>query len=770
MDTPTPLYVCLLLFIHVSLLASTVAQSDIYIVHMDLSAMPKAFSGHHMSWFGAILSSISDSSRATTASTTTTTSTSSNLIYTYSNVINGFSARLSPSELKGLKNSPGFISSIRDVSVKVHTTHTSQFLGLNSNSGAWPVSNYGKDIIIGLVDTGIWPENESFKDDGMTEIPSRWKGECINGTKFDSSMCNKKLIGARFYNKGLIANIPNVTISMNSTRDTQGHGTHTSSTAAGNYVDGASFFGYARGTARGMAPRAHVAMYKALWEDGHYTSDIIAAIDQAILDGVDVMSLSFGLDEIPLYEDPIAIATFAAMEKGIFITSSAGNDGPYFGTLHNGTPWLLTVAAGTIDREFKGIVTLGNGVSIKGASLYVGNSSLGQVPLVFMNTCESVKDLKEVGYKIVVCRDTNESISNQIYNVMSARLAGGVFISNTSVLKLFVRKSFPAVIMNLQDGRAILDYIKKSSDPKASLEFQKTLLGTKPAPNVAIYSSRGPSQSCPSVLKPDLMAPGSFVLASWSLTSPVVEVGSHRLYSNFNLISGTSMACPHAAGVAALLKGAHPEWSPAAIRSAMMTTADSLDNTFNPIIEFVDNYEPASPLAMGAGHINPNKALDPGLIYDANAQDYIRLLCAMNYTMKQIQMITRSPSYNCSSPSLDLNYPSFIAFFNDNKSSPDAKVVQEFQRTVTNVGNGMSIYTAKVTPMDGIQVKVVPDKLVFGQKYEKQSYKLSLEGPRLIKEAVVHGSLSWIDVDGKHVVRSPVVATSLSSKPISGQN
>ncbi|KAF8406679.1 hypothetical protein HHK36_008770 [Tetracentron sinense] len=736
------------------------AQSDMYIVHMDLSAMPKAFSGHH-AWYTTILSSISDSS------TTTTTSSFSNLIYTYSNVIHGFSASLSPSELKALKNSPGFISSIRDVPVKVDTTHTSQFLGLNSNSGAWPVSNYGKDVIIGLVDGGIWPESETFKDDGMAEIPSRWKGECINGTKFDSSMCNKKLIGARFYNKGLIANRPNVTISMNSTRDTDGHGTHTSSTAAGNYVEGASFFGYATGTASGMAPRAHVAMYKALWEEGGYTSDIIAAIDQAILDGVDVMSLSFGLDGLPLYEDPVAIATFAAMEKGIFIASSAGNEGPYFGTLHNGTPWLLTVAAGTIDREFKGIVTLGNGVSIKGASLYPGNSSLSQVPLVFMNTCESVKELKTVGYKIVVCRDTNESISDQIDNVISAGLPGGVFISNTSDLEFFLLSSFPAVFMNLQDGQAILDYIKKSSDAKASLEFQKTFLGTKPAPNVASYSSRGPSPSCPRVLKPDLMAPGSLVLASWSPISPVTEVGSHLLYSNFNLISGTSMACPHAAGVAALIKGAHPEWSPAAIRSAMMTTVDSLDNTNNPIKDAGGNYEPASPLAMGAGHINPNKALDPGLIYDATAEDYIKLLCALNYTMKQIQTITRSPSYNCSSPSLDLNYPSFIAYFNDNKSSPDAKAIQEFQRTVTNVGEGMSIYTAKVTPMDGIEIKVVPDKLVFGQKYQKLSYKLSLEGPRLMKEAEVHGSLSWVDVGGKHVVRSPIVATSFSIESFS---
>ncbi|KAF8410077.1 hypothetical protein HHK36_002599 [Tetracentron sinense] len=761
----SPLYVSMLLLIRISLLPSTLAQSDMYIVHMDLSAMPKAFSGHH-SWYAATLNAVSDSSRATTSTTTTT----ANLIYTYSNAIHGFSAILSPSELEALKNSPGYISSIRDLPATVDTTHTYKFLGLNSNSGVWPVSNYGKDVIIGLVDSGIWPESESFKDDGMTHVPLRWKGECINGEHFKSSMCNKKLIGARFYNKGIIENRPNVTFSMNSTRDTNGHGTHTSSTAAGNYVEDASFFGYARGLARGMAPRACVAMYKAFWDEGAYSSDVIAAMEQAILDGVDVMSLSFGYDGVPLYEDPISIASFAAMEKGIFISTSAGNEGPYFRTLHNGTPWLLTVAAGTIDRQFKGIVTLGDGVSIMGASLYPGNSSLSQLPLVFMNACKSVKDLKKVGYKIVVCRDMNESISHQIDNVISARVPGGVFISNSSFLEFFIQTSFPAAFMNLQDGQAIIEYIMKNSHPRASLEFQKTVLGTKPEPNVASYTSRGPSPSCPSVLKPDLMAPGDLVLASWSQISPVAELGSRLLFSKFNIISGTSMACPHAAGVAALLKGAHPEWSPAAIRSAMMTTADSLDNTLNPIKDLGDNNRPASPLAMGAGHINPNKALDPGLIYDANAEDYIRLLCALNYSRKQIKMIARSSSFNCSNPSLDLNYPSFIAFFNDNTSSSDMKMVQEFQRTVTNVGEGMSTYTAKLIPMDGIQVSVVPDRLIFRQKEEKLSYKLTLEGPRLMKEGVIQGSLSWVDIEGKHVVRSPIVATSLTSESFSGKN
>ncbi|CAI9753823.1 unnamed protein product [Fraxinus pennsylvanica] len=255
------------------------AESDTYIVHMDLSSMPKAFSSHH-NWYLTTLASISNS-----IETSTDFVSSSKLVYAYTNVMNGFSATLSPSELESLRNSPGYVSSVKDTSVKVDTTHSYQFLGLNSNQGAWPDSDYGKDVIIGVVDTRVWPESKSYRDDGMTEIPLRWKGKCESGTQFNSSMCNKKLIGARYFNKGLLAKFPNLTIAMNSARDTDGHATHTTSTATGNFVEAASFFGYASGTSRGMAPNAQIAMYKALWDEGVYLSDILAAIDQAIMDG-----------------------------------------------------------------------------------------------------------------------------------------------------------------------------------------------------------------------------------------------------------------------------------------------------------------------------------------------------------------------------------------------------------------------------------------------------------------------------------------------------
>lgn len=745
MSTHISLFFCLFLF-YLTFPDYISADKDTYIVHMDLSAMPKAFSTHH-SWYLTSLASLSDD-------------VSTRLVYSYTNAISGFSAVLSSSELEALKGYPGYLSSTKDAAVKIDTTHSSQFLGLNSDHGAWPISDYGNDVIIGVVDTGVWPESRSFDDVGMAEVPSRWKGECQSGTQFNSSLCNRKLIGARYFNKGLLTHTPNLTIAMNSARDTEGHGTHTSSTAGGSYVEGASFFGYAPGTARGMAPKARVAMYKALWEEGVYISDILAAIDQAIADGVDVLSLSLGIDGLALYSDPIAIATFAAMEKGIFVSTSAGNEGPYYETLHNGTPWVLTVAAGTLDREFQATLALGNGETVTGLSMYPGNASSSEVPIVSAGTCQDEKSLKSIGRKIVVCVvDTDDSLGEQVYNVRNANVFGGIFITNNTDLGFYIESSFPAIFLNLEQGEKLNGYVSNVSSAKAAFNFQETRLGALTSPKVASYSSRGPSPSCPLVLKPDIMAPGDLILASWPVNSAVGDINSTSLFSNFNIISGTSMSCPHATGVAALLKGVHPDWSPAAIRSAMMTTANVMDNTKSPIKDIGINNQEATPLAMGAGHIDPNKALDPGLIYEANTHDYINLLCALNFTSNQIQTITRSSPYNCSNPSLDLNYPSFIAYFNTDDTA--TKVI-EFQRTVTNIGGENSVYTVSLTNMKGLKVSVSPNILEFTKKYEKKSYTLRIEGPSMMNDTVVSGSLTWIESGGSHRVTSPIVATNIN--------
>jgi subtilisin family serine protease len=740
-------------------------SSHNYIIHMNLSAMPKPYSNQN-AWYESTLYQVI----TTNNNNPNPNPTSSKIIYTYTNVMNGFSANLSPQEHEALKTSHGYISSQPDTHLKLLTTHSPQFIGLNPYKGAWPASDYGQDVIVGVIDTGVWPESESFNDNGMTQIPSKWKGKlCQFENTNHSSLCNNKLIGARFFNKGFLAENPNISSTIvNSTRDTVGHGTHTSTTAAGNQVDGASFFGYANGSARGIATLSKVAMYKVGWTNPAdvvsspdvVSSDLLAAIDAAVSDGVDVLSISLGFGDLPFNEDPIAIATFAAMEKGVFVSTGAGNNGPFFKKLSNVAPWVTTVAAGTLDREFGGILTLGNGVSLTGLSSYIGNFSASNFQIVFMDMCENVTELIKVKSKIVVCEDKNGDPTDQVSNMFQANVVGGVFISNiTEINDMILDLNFPSVFISPINGEIAKSYIKSNSNSvsTASMSLGLTFFGTKPAPRVDYYSSRGPSNSCPYVLKPDITAPGTSILASYPTNVPVLILESgNKVFNKFNVLSGTSMACPHVAGVGALLKGAHADWSPAAIRSAMMTTSDIFDNTKELIKDIGKGNNVATPFAQGAGHINPNRAIDPGLVYDVGVQDYVNLLCALNFTQKNITTITRSSSNDCSKPSLDLNYPSFIAFFNVGNAS--SRTIQEFHRTVTNVGEGQAIYVASITPVEGYRVSVIPNKLVFNKKSEKLSYKLRIEGPRMTQNnEVAFGYITW--QDGKHVVRSPIVVT-----------
>ncbi|KAL5167137.1 Subtilisin-like protease SBT1.9 [Glycine soja] len=729
------------------------AETSTYIVHMDKSLFPHVFTTHH-DWFESTIDSIKSAKLGHSSNQ------SQKLVYSYNYAMYGFSAVLTLEELEAVKNSHGFVAAYPDRNVTIDTTHTSEFLSLDSSSGLWHASNFGEDVIVGVIDTGVWPESESFKDEGMTKkIPNRWKGTCEEGQDFNTSMCNFKLIGARYFNKGVIAANSKVKISMNSARDTVGHGTHTSSTIAGNYVHGASYFGYAKGVARGIAPRARLAMYKVIFDEGRVASDVLAGIDQAIADGVDVISISMGFDGVPLYEDPIAIASFAAMEKGVVVSSSAGNEGPDLGTLHNGIPWLLTVAAGTIDRTF-GTLILGNGQTIIGWTLFPANALVENLPLIYnknISACNSVKLLSKVAKQGIILCDSEsdpELKMNQRSFVDEASLLGVVFISDQPLLNEEGHVSSPTIVISSQDAPSVIKYAKSHKKPTATIKFQRTFVGIKPAPAVTIYSSRGPSPSYHGVLKPDIMAPGSNVLAAYVPTEPAATIGNNvMLSSGYNLLSGTSMACPHASGVAALLKAAHTKWSAAAIRSALVTTARPLDNTQNPIRDYGYPSQYASPLAIGAGQIDPNKALDPGLVYDATPQDYVNLLCGLKYTQKQILTITRSTSYNCAKPSFDLNYPSFIAFYRNNTRS----IVHKFRRTVTNVGDGAATYRAKVTQPKGSVVTVSPETLTFRYKNEKLSYDVVIKYSKYKKKNISFGDLVWVEEGGTHSVRSPIV-------------
>ncbi|KAJ0970923.1 hypothetical protein J5N97_018882 [Dioscorea zingiberensis] len=489
--------------------------------------------------------------------------------------------------------------------------------------------------------------------------------------------------------------------------DTNGHGTHTASTAAGMFVQNANLNGLANGTAAGMAPYAHLAIYKVCDDEVCAGSDVLAGIDQAVKDGVDIISASLGSGSANFYQDTSAIASFGAMEKGVFVSFAGGNEGPSYNTLSNEAPWVITVGASTMDRVLQTTVKLGTGDVIKGQSAYQPEG-FKSTPLSLVYPGSTVSDAAictngsldgiDVKGMIVVCDMGNITEVEKGENVKAA--GGAAMIYANAQNEGYTTSAQPHVLpvshVSYADGETIKSYISTTSAPTATIIFDGTLFGVTPSPAITYFSSRGPSGADPSVLKPDIIAPGADILAAWpSSAGPGLSIGA-----DFNMISGTSMATPHISGIAALLKSAHPDWSPAAIKSAMMTSAEITGNDGNPIADYTLDY--ANFFAMGSGQVNPTKANTPGFVYDIEPASYIPYLCGLGYTDKQISAVVRR-SIDCAESNpisgSELNYPSFTVFLT--KSNDYAMTVN---RTVTNVGDAESSYTVQVTEPNGASV------------------------------------------------------------------
>ncbi|KAL6270811.1 hypothetical protein ACE6H2_027722 [Prunus campanulata] len=705
------------------------------------------------------------------------------ILHVYDTVFHGFSASLTPDQVASISSHPSVLAVIEDQRRHLHTTRSPQFLGLRNQRGLWSESDYGSDVIVGVFDTGVWPERRSFSDKNLGPIPRRWRGVCETGVKFAKSNCNRKLIGARFFIKGheAAANAGgpispiNDTVEYRSPRDADGHGTHTASTAAGRYAFEASMSGYASGIAKGVAPKARLAVYKVCWkESGCFDSDILAAFDAAVNDGVDVISISIGGGDgisPPYYLDPIAIGSYGAVAHGVFVSSSAGNDGPNGMSVTNLAPWLTTVGAGTIDRNFPAVVILGDGRRLNGVSLYAGSPLKGKMyPVVYPgksgmlsgSLCmENSLDPREVRGKIVIC---DRGSSPRVAKGLVVKKAGGVGmilangISNGEGL-VGDAHLIPTCAVGADEGDAVKSYVSSTKTPTATLDFQGTVIGIKPAPVVASFSGRGPNGLNPEILKPDLIAPGVNILAAWTDAVGPTGLETDSRKTEFNILSGTSMAAPHVSGAAALLKSAHPDWSPAAIRSAMMTTASVTDNRNQTMTDEATG-KASTSYDLGAGHLNLGRAMDPGLVYDITNDDYVRFLCSVGYGPRVIQVITRTP-LNCPAkkPSPEnLNYPSIAALF-----STAGKSSKTFIRTVTNVGQPNAVYRPRIEAPRGLTVAVKPSRLVFNEAVKKRSFIVTVGVDRknlVFGEAgAVFGSLYWSD--GKHVVRSPIVVTQM---------
>ncbi|XVE53980.1 hypothetical protein DITRI_Ditri03aG0046000 [Diplodiscus trichospermus] len=737
----------------------TVTAKKTYIVHMKYQDKPLSFETHH-DWYSSSLQSLS----ATPADS---------LLYSYTTSFNGFAASLDPEQAESLRKLESVLGVYEDTVYTLHTTRSPQFLGLEAEFGLWAGHNTqqleqaSRDVIIGVLDTGVWPESKSFDDSDMPRIPSKWRGECESAPDFSPKLCNKKLIGARSFSKGYHmasggGGIYKKPREFESPRDKDGHGTHTASTAAGSHVANASLLGYASGTARGMANQARVATYKVCWETGCFGSDILAGMDRAIQDGVDVLSISLGGGSAPYYRDTIAIGAFTAIEKGIFVSCSAGNSGPTKATLANVAPWIMTVGAGTLDRDFPAYAVLGNKIRYNGVSLYSGQG-MGKkaVGLLYSKDSRSSNlclpgslDPALVRGKVVICdRGTNARVEKGEV----VRNAGGVgmILANTPVSgEELVADShlLPAVAVGRKVGDLIREYARSDPNPTAVLVFGGTILNVHPSPVVAAFSSRGPNMVTPQILKPDVIGPGVNILAAWSEAIGPTGLAKDTRKTKFNIMSGTSMSCPHISGLAALIKAARPEWSPSAIKSALMTTAYTQDNTNSSLRDAADG-SLSNPWAHGAGHVDPQKALSPGLVYDISTEEYIAFLCSLGYTIDHVKTIVKRPNVTCSTKFKDpgqLNYPSFSVLFGD-------KRVVRYTRELTNVGPARSIYKVTVNGPSSIGISIRPKTLIFRNVGEKKRYTVTFVAKRGTTSPMARsefGSIVWGNAQNQ--VRSPV--------------
>ncbi|XP_042472779.1 subtilisin-like protease SBT3.5 [Zingiber officinale] len=648
------------------------------------------------------------------------------IVYSYKHGFSGFAAMLTEEQAERLAESSDVISVQLSRNYELQTTRSWDFLGLQYDHPTQLLekSNYGDDIIIGIVDTGIWPESKSFNDDGYGPIPSRWKGVCQVGDAFGPANCTRKIIGARYYSAGI--DPAELEKDFLSPRDFNGHGTITASVAAGSIVHGANFHSLAAGVARGGAPRARLAVYKAVWGSARGTgaansATVLAAIDDAIHDGVDVLSLSL----IVPHED--SFGALHAVAKGVTVVYAGGNTGPTAQTVANTAPWVITVAASTIDRAFPTSIRLGNNRVLVGQSIFY-NSTYGSGkfwPLLYGGRCtQDSLNGTDISGSIVLCYSTDLMLPSSILN------AGGKGIIyaqyTTNLLERTQCRGLICVRVDYNVGYHIIQYIATASSPEVAVDLTQTVEGQGVlSPKVAWFSSRGPALLFPGVLKPDIAAPGVSILAAYR--------------DRYGFGSGTSLACPHVSGVVALLKALHPDWSHAAIKSALVTTASNVNGYGMPIQAESLPRKIADPFDFGGGQIDPNRAANPGLVYDIDPQEYYKFF---NCTAGQFSICAQvlEPVYN-------LNLPAI--------SVPDLIAAKTIRRTVTNVGKADAVYKASIESPPGVQVTVEPSTLVLNASAKVHSFEVTFMAIHKLQGNYVFGSLTWSDGEG-HVVRIPI--------------
>ncbi len=727
------------------------------------------------------------------------------VLHRYNITFNGFAARLTAAQAQSLKTSGKVVSVVESEVRKLDTTRTPGFLGISAPGGLWSRLDAasrtvkGDDVIIGMVDSGVWPEDASFGDKldaqskpvaynkAGTQVygppPAKWKGICQVGESFTSAMCNNKLIGARFYNTDFLTSGIPIPLEYASPRDGGGHGTHTASTAGGNADVAASINGVGAGVMSGIAPRARLAVYKVCWEatvaanTGCYTADTLKAIEDAVADGVDVINFSISGTKTN-FVDPVEIAFLNATAAGVFVAASAGNSGPGNEVAHI-SPWLTTVAASTHDRYSVASVTLGSSASFSGPSYQ--SAGVASTPLVrsidvgvvaYANLTQAEKtalercylpadggtantalDASKVTGKMVICYRGGNVLVNKAALVKAAGAAamiiqnvpaiGGTGASNNSlVLQPYV---VPTVHLTNASYTAINDYVLAQGNAATASFGPAVAQPNVVAPVMASFSSRGPNKANANILKPDISGPGVDIIAGWLDTSltqsqhDLMRFGAFTPKANANAIQGTSMSSPHVAGAAALLRQLYPAWSPAAVKSALMTTATT--------IKLDSGAADPDRLGYGAGHLNPNGAADTPLVYDASPADYGRFLCGLSLTppagIGTCGVLGTVQPWN-------LNLPSLTA----------ASVLSSltFNRRVTNVSTATKTFVASTSLTGGWTVAVVPASLTLAPG-ASGNFDVTVTRAGAAIGAWSFGSLTWSD--GITQVRSPLSAKAI---------
>ncbi len=698
-------------------------------------------------------------------------------IYDYSAALNGFAAVMTADEAAALAKLPDVAFVQKDQMLFKHTDTSPTFLGLDSRKGgAWTENINGEGVIVGVIDTGIWPEHPSFADDGSYEplgitLDSSVGDPCDFGNTSHHPedkpfKCNNKLLGARQFQAAYDLNVGISEKEFDSARDDEGHGTHTAATAAGNSNIDAEIFGIPRGTVSGLAPRARIIAYKGLGENGGLSSDLVAAIDQAVADGCDVINYSVGSNANVLTAD--AMAYLFAADAGVFVATSAGNSGPEAATIGSpaSAPWVTAVGANTHNRTFISDITLkGPGKAPKkiwGGSVTKGIEDFnlvdaeGIADVTGDTTGQCLNAFPEGTFETddaVLCNQFDFGVLRPDRVAFVKEAGGGaVIFHNSAIVSMTPTDNHPLPTVHIlhEVGNPLKDYIKAHPGQVKISFTQSTARYEKKDHRVtsrvmASFSSRGPNPMAEDIIKPDITAPGISILAG---ASPV-HAGNAAQGELFQSIMGTSMSSPHAAGLFALLKQAHPEWSPAMAKSALMTSASS------QVLQ-EDGIFPTDPFDDGAGHVDvspvdSNSAFSPGLVYDARINDYFGFLCAV------APEVFVDPEATCASlaaegvpldPS-DLNLPSIGI----------ATLVgrQKVVRTITNVSGQEDLFLAKLIAPKGFSATIEPRAVKLAPQ-ESATFSIVFSGANAPMEEWRFGQLSWYSgkAKNKYKINSPI--------------